>query len=157
MAVPPGRVPVEAHAPGWLPFSTTVDVAAGADATVSVALSPAPTETQAPGRRGISLLGPAVAGAGVVALATAGVLRLVSDGQYQDMRSTCDGGCTDAASRRSGIDRLDGAAIGAAVAGAGLVAIGATLFLLDRRSAGAPPTQAWVEAGPMGAALRGRF
>jgi hypothetical protein len=161
-AVTPATVRIDADAPGWQPFHTSVVVDAGQEAAVTVALvrpapEPAPALPPSPAARaGRSLLGPAIAGGGLVALATAGALHLVADRQYDDLRQACAGGCPDGSTRRSSIEQLDGVALGVGIAGAGLVVAGATIFFWPRGAA-TPSAGAWLTLEPTGASVRGFF
>jgi hypothetical protein len=165
VAVSAGAVRVEARAPGYLPFESTVEVVAGAEATVTLVLErepapevakpPAPVFDEPPRKK---LVGPILASVGVAALITSGVLRLVSNGKYDDLRTQCASaaGCPDGESQKSSIQRLDAFAVGGAIVGAALVVTGVTLFVLDKP---AEPKQAtaWIDAGPLGFNVNGRF
>jgi hypothetical protein len=165
-AVAAGSIQVEATAPGWSSFTTTVTVAPGEETPVPIALAPlpapaAPAPVPAPppapppeSRR--SLLGPIVGAAGVVALGVAGALRLVASSKYDDLKTRCTGGCSDGDAQRGSIEQLDRAAVVTAVGGAWLVGAGVTLFLLDRPRP-ADKAAAWVDLGATGASVRGRF
>jgi hypothetical protein len=161
VAVAPGSVRVDARAPGWMAFTSTIDVAAGADANVTIALVREPVAPQPisakPHKK--SLVGPILAGVGVAALATAGVLFLVANKDYASLKEDCDPRCPkDALDRQTSIERLDWIARGTAVVGLGLVATGITLFVLDRpNDKPATMTGTWIDAGPLGVTLRGRF
>src|SRR5262249_30844376 len=79
-----------------------------------------------PARR--SWLGPVIGGVGVVALGAAGVTRLVANSDYEALKSRCSRGCTDFDAERKSIERMDRAALVAAIGGAVLVGAGVTLF-----------------------------
>lgn len=158
--VMPGQLRVDGGALGWRPFALTSDVRAGAELSVRIALerdAPAQIPDRAPRSR--SLVGPILIGAGVAALAGGGVLRLVANGKYDDARSACARGpCPDGSADRSSVDRLDTISLVSAIGGVGLVALGATLFVLDgHKPDAAPRAAARLRVGPAYLGLAGEF
>ncbi len=119
IATNPGAIVIEAGAPGRIPFTTTTHAPAGEETAVTVVLEllpSAPPPIAAPAASPLppeatphraSLVGPVVGGLGVVALATAGVVHLVANGRYEDLKTQCSGGCADGDARRSAIEQLD--------------------------------------------------
>jgi len=103
----------------------------------------------------------AVAAAGVAALATAGIVWLVSNGRFNDLKSACNDldGCTPAyrEDKVNGILRLDKWAAGFAIGGAAAVGAAAVLQWAWPREPEA--RQARLVIDPMNQALfvRGRF
>jgi hypothetical protein len=169
IAANPGAIVIDAGAPGRIPFTTTTHAPAGEETAVTVVLEllpsapppiPAPTTPAASPQppeatpRRASLVGPIVGGLGVVALATAGVVHLVANGRYEELKAQCSGGCADGDARRSGIEQLDQISLVTAVGGAVLVVAGVTLFVLDHQH---HATTARLDVGPTGAWLSGHF
>jgi hypothetical protein len=148
--ITPGKVVVEAHAPGRVPFRIEIDVPEGKTINVTVTMppdgvssapapaappaaspppaSPPPAPSPPPSPR-FARTSIALFAAGGAALVTAGALRLVANERFDNLRSTCATSCT-VQGRRSGIesiDRLDHWALGLAVSGAVLAGTGAVL------------------------------
>lgn len=170
----PGPISIRAQAPGFRQFTHTLKAKGGQAIEVPVSLTPlapAPAEErpQSPKRQpkhasvgnqpappgdatsSTSLLGPALVGAGVLALGAGGYLRLAADSDYDQLKRDCPraGACDDAGARRSSIEKQDRAALVLFIGGGVLAAGGALLWVFDSGSARSTA----VSLGPRGVSL----
>jgi hypothetical protein len=166
LPVDPGTHVIAASASRKEPWRTTIEVAAGASATITVAplheapaapaavgfTPPPPVQASASGRRTVGVV---VTGAGIVAMGTGGVLGLLARSKFKsawDDNHCNDAGCDSAGleTQRSAISRGDVATV-VFVSGAILTAAGAVLWIT------APAAEMKVGVSPMEVVLRGTF
>jgi hypothetical protein len=93
-----------------------------------------------PGARRFSGYAIAAAASGVALLGAGGIVWLVANDRFGDLKTKCDAGCAVADRRREieDIKTLDNWALGLAIGGAAAVGTGAVLQWLLPRSEGAP-------------------
>lgn len=157
--VEPGAHTLTANAPGWKPFSQTVEVAAGGVAAIDVKLV---AEEGGSIRRP---LGIAIAGVGVAGLVVGGVTGILAIGAHDELGKTCvAGACPNAeTSKIDGYHALGLTSTVSFVAGGVLAVGGAVLFFTAPKGSAkrAPSPAAGVTVTPFvgvaSAGVRGVF
>lgn len=157
--VNPGRVIIEATAPGYLSFRREMEVAAGASARLEIALTRLPEREPAdamPTRRPIGLV---VAGVsvGVAALVTSGVAWGLAEGMCGDDTASLDGVCYVASETDARAVQTFDTVTNIGLATAGLAAVGTALYVVLRPSSVGSRPRVVVTAGLGSLGLAGTF
>ena len=163
-----GAQSISADAPGYEPFTTTVEVAEGKVVDVSIALQ---TEAEAKGGRRIPVWAWAAGGAGIALLAGAAVFR--ADQAYVEGKQSgiCDGDVTkscpprelyDPTSDNTRKNRSNGLFIGLGIGGVAALGVAVVGIVTApssraRASSAAIAPWTWIERDGAGAGIGGRF
>jgi hypothetical protein len=137
--VAPGKLKVEAFADGHTPFEWSSEVRAGADVDVPLVLkrieSAPPISTEPPPKPSSIVLPVTLMGLGAAVAIGGGILYLLNDKKYDDLKTQClTKGCPgDARDQESSIKSMDTVSALVAIGGGVIAGVGA-FMLLTRRS-----------------------
>jgi len=140
LVVQPGRIEVTASAPGKLPFSATLDIAAGSVQTVGISLQAADKADE--GMTPLRVSGIAVTGAGAIGLLVAAITGGLASSKFAQLEDECGGTrCTDPSHAEVVDDgkRMETIANVSLATGLLLAAGGVTMILLGNSDGEAEP------------------